>query len=878
MKYKKILKNLILFLFIIIFIFAGVVLIWIVSLKIPPIKSIYDLKTAQSTKIFDRNGVLLFRLFEKEARTVIPITKISQNMINAIISVEDRLFFEHDGLRFQSMLMAVYENITGQRNYLRGGSTITQQVIKNTLLTSDRKITRKVKEMILAHRLENIWTKNQILEKYLNEIPFGGLIYGVEEASLYFFGKHASELTIAEAAYLASLPKAPTAYSPKRNMERLNQRQELVLRLMLNQGHITVEEYEQAKKENVKFFYNKREYGILAPHFVMDVVQKLIETYGPGVRTAGFEVHTSLDFELQEKLEKIAKEKISSAEEKKLGISNTGIIVLEPHTGHILAMVGSRNYFDTKIDGKFNVTTTLRQPGSAFKSVIYLEAFRQGFTPQTILWDVPTEFNPHCVIGKSEKEQRRLGCFSPRNFDGKYRGPIRIDQALAESRNIPAVKALYLVGINKILETARTLGINTFNRPASHYGLSLALGGAEIRLLELTAVHSVFATEGLRIQPIYITKIIDKEGKEIYSNNSRLIRVFEAKYIRHLNKILSNTSLRYPTFGIHSNLHFRDREVAVKTGTSDNFRDFWAIGHDPGNVAVGVWVGNNDNTSAASFASGRKAHAIWREAIEASLRNIKPKKFTKPTPLFSENTKPILRGIYQGSTIIRVNKKGGLATKETPREFIREIIIPEYHSILHWINKDNPRGPIPTPEQKDPAYRNWEQGIQTWLRNYAPPNMLHTNLGEALEGINLLLNEVDFTEINQENNIQEWIFPPKNLDNLQINEGEILERDMIDTEINSVDNKKFKIIAPNDGEFIDINRLLFIEIEEQELAEIKKYEFYINDRYFGSTHLNTFVIRLSEINEFLIEENFLEVIAKTKNGNSYSKVIKFYLK
>ncbi len=700
---------------------SGMLFFWIASLKIPDINQIEYLKIAQSTKIYDRTGeILLFNIYKDKTRTVVPLSEMSEHIINATIAVEDRDFFNHDGIKITSIIKAAFENITGARTHKRGGSTITQQVIKNTILTREKTYTRKIKEAILAFKLERLWTKEQILELYLNETPYGGTIYGVEEAARFYFGKSASELTILESAYLAAMPQAPTTYSPHgKNRHLLENRKNLILKLMLNQGFITSAEYKEARESEVEFLLRNSRTGIKAPHFVMYVIKQLEEKYGKEVlRNKGLKVITSLNYELQEKLEDIVKEKVL---EKKdfYGVENAAVVVIETKTGNIISMVGSKDYFNLEIDGKVNSALAKRQPGSSFKPYIYLTAFRQGFTPETILWDVDTEFALKCDPTMPREEAREMKeCYRPNNFDshkgyGQFRGPMKLKSALPESINIPSVKLLYLVGIENAISDARSFGIKSLNKPAHHYGLNLVLGGGEVQLLNHVSAFGTFANEGIRVEPVSILEVRDSEGEIIFEHIVEERRVIDSKYVKNLNIILSTDSLKYPTFGYNSDLYFGGR-VASKTGTTDNNRDSWTIGYDSGNIAVGVWVGNNDN-SPANRNPGKLTYAIWRASVIEALKGYPETSFPEAPSLITANTKPVLRGISSGGVSILIDlKTGSLATENTPQEFIKEIIIPAFHSILHWIVRGDPNGPAP--EVKDQAYEHWEYGVQKWIR------------------------------------------------------------------------------------------------------------------------------------------------------------------
>ena len=457
------------------FVVSGVFL-WVATLEIPTLDGFETRHVTQSTKIYDRTGeVLLFDLHQDIRRTVVPLTDISRNLKNATIAIEDAEFYEHRGVRPLRTLKAVLDNIaTGNLLGGQGGSTITQQVIKNTLLTQDKKISRKVKEWILALKVERILTKDEILELYLNETPYGGNIYGAEEASRHFYGKSARELSLAEAAYLAALPQAPTRYSPYgSHTNLLEERKNRVLTQMRNEGFISEAEYEEASATVVTF----EQYGdtnIKAPHFVFYVREYLEERYGTeAVYGSGLKVITTLNYDLQKIGEEVVAE-YAEKNERDFNAENAALVAIDPKTGQILTMVGSRNYFDESIDGKFNVTTAHRQPGSTFKPIVYATAFEKGYTPETVVFDVPTQFSTNCAPSNFSSLD---GCYSPVNYDGVFRGPMTFRDALAQSINIPAVKALYLVGVRNALTMAEKLGITSLAENAGHYGLPLVLGG-----------------------------------------------------------------------------------------------------------------------------------------------------------------------------------------------------------------------------------------------------------------------------------------------------------------------------------------------------------------------------------------------------------------
>lgn len=740
------LVNIIIFLFV-----SGFLFLWASSLVIPDINTISKLKAEQSTKIFDKTGqVLLYNIYEDESRTSVPLDKISDNFKKALIAVEDKDFYNHPGVKITSIFKAAYTTLIERGR--RGASTITQQVVKNTLLTNENSLERKVKELILAYKLEKLWTKDEILGLYVNEIPFAGVIYGVEEAALYYFDKHASELTLAESAYLASMLPKPSYF--KKNKDAWDDRKNLVLDLMLNQSLISIDEYRSAKDEEVEFVFRTSRSGLKAPHFVFYVIEELEKRYGrESMRTEGMKVITTLDFNLQEKIEEIVKEKILENEEE-YGVENASVVAIESKSGEVLAMVGSRDYFDKEIDGKVNIALTKRQPGSAFKPIVYLTAFQEGYTPETVVWDVNTEFNLRCpaqlpeLISEEEikgtfedgiytnEREEEIKCYRPRNFDWDterpFKGPMEMRNALPESRNIPAIKTLYLVGIKKAIENAKLFGIKSLNRSADYYGLGLVLGGGEVQLLNLVSTYGTFANEGIRVEPNGILEILDRDGKNIFTHTKYKKRVIDSKYVKNLNKILSDNELKYPTFGYNSVLYFRDRDIASKTGTTNDNRDSWTIGYDDGHVALGVWVGNNDNRSAKENPGKAITYEIWRESMEEALEDYPNSEFSKAPDLVKFGDKPSLRGVLKGGVTIPIDiKTGVLATDETPEEFIKEIVIPSYHSLLHWVKRGDPTGSVPV--EKDQAYEHWERGVKEWVSQNS--DEVTSDIKEAIQGL-----------------------------------------------------------------------------------------------------------------------------------------------
>ncbi len=687
---------------------AGI-LVWVSTLEIPDLSSFEERQVLQSTKIYDRTGeVLLFDLYQDVRRTIVPFEEISHHIKNATVAIEDDQFYNHIGIQPTAILRAVISNLReGDLLGGQGGSTITQQVIKNSVLHREKTITRKVKEWILALKLERIYTKDQILNIYLNESPYGGTIYGVEEAARTFFGKSAKDVTLAEAAYLASLPQAPTFLSPYgNNVAFLQARQQLVLQRMFEQGFITEEEYLAAKAEEVEF-QPQAVSNIRAPHFVMYIREQLVEKYGEeAIAERGLRVITTLDWELQSKAEEIVY-KHAETNVDRFRANNAGLVATDPKTGDLLVMVGSKDYFSTEIDGNFNVALAERQPGSAIKPFIYATAFNRGFLPQTVVWDVRTQFSPACPPDSTSSESP---CYSPNNHNNRFVGPINLRNALAQSLNIPAVKILYLAGINNSINLANAMGITTLDDP-ERYGLTLVLGGGEVRLVDLTHAYGVFANEGVFVKPRSILRVEDSRGNILEENQIETKRVLDRNVALMISDVLSDNVARTPLWGANSLVNFPNRLVASKTGSTNNLRDAWIVGYTP-NLSVGAWVGNNDNSPMGGGLSGLIVTPMWREFMDVALAKLPKEDFNQPV-INLVGVKPILRGEFLDTSLLLQNLQAGETVD------LRDLYTSpnsNIHNILHFVDRNNPTGPAPTNPENDPQYRNWEYGVQAWIR------------------------------------------------------------------------------------------------------------------------------------------------------------------
>ena len=668
------------------FIAIGAGLLWFSSIQIPDLASFDQRLLGQSTKIYDRTGtVLLYDMGQNMRRTEIPFDQISPLIKNATISIEDAEFYSHGGIKISSIIRALFADIvSGELS--QGGSTITQQVVKNSLLSREKTITRKIKEAFLAIKLDKSLTKDQILNLYLNETSYGGTIYGVEEASQAFFGKSAHDVDIAEAAYIAAIPQSPTHFSPfGKYKSELDARQKLVLQKMKEYKYITDDEYQKAKAENVVF--NKQSNGgIKAPHFVMYIRDYLNEHYAEDMASGGLKVTTTLDYSLEQKAEEIAK-KYGVENGKLYHATNAAIVTIDASTGQIVTMVGSRDYFDDEVDGQYNVATALRQPGSSFKPFVYAAAINKGYTPDTIMYDVPTQFSTSCAPNNFSSE---APCYAPQDYDGKWRGPMTLRNALAQSINVPAVGLLYLVGINDAIDLATKMGISTLN-DRSRYGLSLVLGGGEVTLLDMTSAYSVFASEGIKHKATGILKIEDKKGNTLEEYKDQSEEVLPQNTALTISSMLSDNTARTPVFGAHSSLYFPDRQVAAKTGTTNDYRDTWVVGYTP-QVVVGAWMGNNDNTPIARQVAGYIVAPMWHEYMNTLLSTLPNTPFNTPKIADPSTLKPIMRGVWQGDPLLN-----GI------------------HSILYYVNKDDPLGPAPKYPANDPQFSHWEYSVQAWL-------------------------------------------------------------------------------------------------------------------------------------------------------------------
>ena len=576
-----------------------------------------------STQIYDRNGKLLYDIYGDKNRALVNWNQLPDYVRQATISIEDKDFFKHKGFSILGIGRSVISIVLFRD--LQGGSTITQQVVKNTLLSPERTLTRKIKEFILSIQVERKYTKDEILQIYLNEVPYGGTAWGIEAASQTYFNKEAKDLSLAEAVILAGMPQRPSYFSPYgSNPKAYIGRAEDVARRMREDDHISKQQEDQLKQEIPNVQFSSNDQGIKAPHFVFYVKDLLAQKYGDKVvEQGGLKVKTTLDLDLQNEAQKVVAEEVGKI--KNLNVGNGAAVVMDPKRGEVLAMVGSKDYFAQDYDGQVNVAMSLRQPGSALKPFTYSTAFKAGYTPSTVIMDVPTEFPGG--IGQPP--------YKPVNYDGKYRGPQQIRFTLANSLNIPAVKITALVGIKNMLRTAYDAGVKSLeptDENLKRFGLSITLGGGEVRLLELTSGYGTIANRGKYVEPVSILEVKDRSGKTLEeAKDVKEKQVLGEDVTFLISHILSDNVARSEVFGPSSLLNIGGRTVAVKTGTTDDKRDNWAVGFTPSRV-IGVWVGNNDNSpmnqKVASGITG--ATPIWNRLMKLTIDKLPNEDFKKP--------------------------------------------------------------------------------------------------------------------------------------------------------------------------------------------------------------------------------------------------------
>lgn len=778
---------------------AGVAFIWVSTFTIPDLNSFANRQVEQSTKIYDRTGeIVLYDLNEDVRRTKVPLEDISPNLIEATIAIEDSNFYNHYGIEPSAILRATLTNIRSLA-FEQGGSTITQQVVKNTLLTPKKTISRKLKEWILAIRIDSQLEKDEILEIYMNETPYGGRVYGAEEAADRYFGKSSSDLSIAESAYLAALPQAPTYFW--NNRDALENRKNKVLAEMRNNAFISDDELKAAQDKEVTFL-NQGETSIRAPHFVFYIRAYLEEQYGStAIERRGLKVVTTLDYEFQQEAERILSE-YGAENTERFNAKNAALVAVDPKTGQIISMVGSREYDNEEIQGNFNGATASRQPGSSFKPFIYATALNQGYTDATVVFDLPTQFSARCEADDFTSDD---GCFSPGNYDSAFRGPISLRDALAQSVNVPAVKTFYLAGMEESLDLAGNMGITTLDAEPDQYGLSLVLGSGEVRLLDITSAYGVFANNGVRNPHTGIMQIEDAEGEVLEEFEEAPEQVLSESTARMMNDMLSDNAARTPSFGPNSPLHFPNHDVAVKTGTTNNFLDLWTIGYSP-NIAVGIWTGNNDNEPVDGEVAGFVVAPMWQEFMQFALDNIEENEsFNAPESTNYESLKPILQGEWRGGYL---NNEGRLTGG--------------VHNILHWVDKNDPQGPIPSNPESDDQYDNWEYSVRQWVEGG----------GFSLDND----SEIAEPEVTDDADDADY-------DEIDLPEGEFIN---LTTSLQSSygENDEVEVVAENNGELGRLELYVNNEFVDDDDSQPFSVSFDIDEvESINTNNINTLLIR-----------------------------------
>jgi 1A family penicillin-binding protein len=605
----------------------------------------------EASVIYDRTGEHeLYRIYGEENRTVILRNAMPKSIRLATIASEDANFYSHRGIDPVAILRAITVNLE-QGDVRQGGSTITQQLARSLFLTRERTLIRKIREAFLAIKLDNALDKETILDLYLNAVPYGSNAYGIEAAAETYFHKHAKDLSLDESALLAAIPNAPSILSPQSgDREALITHQKNILRKMYELGFISSIELREAATEDTLAKTFPRGDKLLAPHFTLYAISKLSELYGKDrIETAGLRVFSTLDWDFQQSAEKAVRE--GAAKNRAYGASNAALVSLDPKTGEVLAMVGSKDYFDQSIDGNVNITISARQPGSSFKPFAYAAAFEKGFQPETLIVDRPINFGPDGT-GKN---------YIPNNYDGKFHGVLTMRQALAMSLNVPAVQTLALAGIDHTIDLATRLGITTLTDP-KRYGLALVLGGAEVKPIEMANAFSVFSQEGIHHNIRFFHEVKDTRGNTYPLPADDGKRVLDIDIARKINSILSDNTARTPTFGPNSPLAFpANVHVAGKTGTTQNFRDAWTVGYTP-SIATAVWAGNNDNRPMRAGADGIFVAApIWRAFMNAALARFPETGFTTYTNATTATKTSIIQPTSEalsGKTIY-IDKKTG---------------------------------------------------------------------------------------------------------------------------------------------------------------------------------------------------------------------------
>lgn len=664
----------------------------------PSIKEFEAESNKETSVIYDRTGVhVLYEIYGEENRRAIPEEEIPDVIREATVTIEDENFYRHFGIDPVAIARAISVNVE-EGGYQQGASTITQQLARSVLLSREKTLTRKINEVFLALKIDFYYSKEEILNRYLNQVPYGSNAYGIEAAADTFFNKHAKDLTLGEATLLAALPNAPTLYSPYgSHTDLLEARQKIIIAKLLKDNWITKEEAVNAVNENALLKVVPLKRDIQAPHFVFYVMEQLEKKYGREfLESAGLRIYTTLDMELQKQAEEVIQKQAEVNVAK--GAKNAALVALDAEQGEILAMVGSRDYFNRAIDGQVNLATSPRQPGSSFKPLVYARAFEKGYQPETILFDLPTSFG---IDGEGNE-------YKPLNYNERFNGQVSMREALANSLNIPAVQTQYLAGLEGTLDQLQRMGITSL-QDRKRFGLSLVLGSGEVSLLEMTNAYAVFSQEGSYIPAEGVLKIIEADNSVFYEKKVVKTKVLSDQTARKISSILSDNKARSRVFGSNTPLNFPNGGVAAKTGTTQDFHDGWTLGFTR-RVALGVWVGNSDNTALSEGADGVIVAApLWRSFMNTLLARYPAIPFTDYIKVTSE--KPLITGQLPGKFVFYTEPAKNKKEEKARQKEIENSQSTGLHSILYYVHKDDPLGPTP-PDKNDPMLPRLEAALK----------------------------------------------------------------------------------------------------------------------------------------------------------------------
>lgn len=665
---------------------------------VPSIKDFDTESKKEASVIYDRTGThILYEIYGEENRRALPSEEIPDNIREATITIEDENFYRHFGVDPIAIARAISVNVE-EGGYQQGASTITQQLARSVLLTRDKTISRKINEVLLAIKLDFYYSKSEILDRYLNQIPYGSNAYGIEAASQTFFNKPAKDLTLGEATLLAALPNAPTLYSPYgAHTDLLEQRQKVIISKLLQENWITKEEAVNAINERALFKVVPLKRNIQTPHFVFYIMEELEKKYGrEALEGAGLRIYTTLDMDLQKRAEEVIQKEAESNVAK--GAKNAALVALDAENGEILTMVGSRDYFNKAIDGQVNLATSPRQPGSSFKPLVYARAFEKGYQPETILFDLPTSFG---VDGQGNE-------YKPLNYNERFNGQVTMREALANSLNIPAVQTQYLAGLNETIDQLERMGITSL-KDRNRFGLSLVLGSGEVSLLEMTNAYAVFSQNGNYIPASGVLKILNPDGSVFYEKSVSKNKVLSDQTAKKIASILSDNKARSRVFGTNTPLNFPNGGVAAKTGTTQDFRDGWTLGFT-NKVALGVWVGNSDNAALKEGSDGVIVAApLWRSFMNTLLTRYPATPFENYIKV--ESDKPLVTGKMSGKFVYYTEPAQNKKEVKAREKEIEEARSSGLHSILYYVHKDDPLGPTP-PDRGDPMVARWEAALR----------------------------------------------------------------------------------------------------------------------------------------------------------------------